>query len=76
MVYPETMPTPSSMPSNVKANDLLLFVILGAALNGQGDSWNGSKEWTRKWLEVLPLLGHEFGDDGQFLMECSLPKAT
>ncbi|KAF9009888.1 hypothetical protein BDQ17DRAFT_1347079 [Cyathus striatus] len=36
--------------------------------------WNGpwsdgSKEWNGKWLEILPELGHEFGDDGQFVME-------
>jgi hypothetical protein len=35
---------------------------------------DGSKEWTREWLEVLPLLGHEFGDDGQFVMECAFRK--
>lgn len=31
---------------------------------------DGSKEWTAEWLEVLPELGHSFGDDGQFVMEC------
>ena len=31
---------------------------------------DGSKEWTQEWLEVLPTLGHTFGDDGQFVMEC------
>ncbi|KAF9045921.1 cysteine proteinase [Hymenopellis radicata] len=36
--------------------------------------WNGpwsdgSKEWTKEWLEVLPELGHVFGDDGEFVME-------
>ncbi|KAF5316597.1 hypothetical protein D9619_006612 [Psilocybe cf. subviscida] len=30
---------------------------------------DGSKEWTQEWLEVLPELGHQFGDDGQFVME-------
>ncbi|EDR03798.1 uncharacterized protein LACBIDRAFT_306873 [Laccaria bicolor S238N-H82] len=30
---------------------------------------DGSKEWTKEWLEVLPELGHSFGDDGQFVME-------
>ncbi|KAF8194986.1 hypothetical protein BJ912DRAFT_847616 [Pholiota molesta] len=30
---------------------------------------DGSKEWTQEWLEVLPKLGHQFGDDGQFVME-------
>lgn len=32
---------------------------------------DGSKEWTQEWLEVLPKLGHSFGDDGQFVMECA-----
>ncbi|KAJ7125785.1 cysteine proteinase [Mycena crocata] len=32
---------------------------------------DGSKEWSQEWLEVLPLLGHVFGDDGQFVMEYS-----
>ena len=31
---------------------------------------DGSKEWTAEWLEALPALGHVFGDDGQFVMEC------
>jgi hypothetical protein len=35
---------------------------------------DGSKEWTREWLEVLPTLGHTFGDDGQFVMECTFLK--
>ncbi|KAG7087765.1 hypothetical protein E1B28_013706 [Marasmius oreades] len=30
---------------------------------------DGSKEWTTEWLGALPVLGHEFGDDGQFVME-------
>ncbi|KAG6918281.1 hypothetical protein DXG01_015373 [Tephrocybe rancida] len=30
---------------------------------------DGSKEWTPAWREILPLLNHEFGDDGQFVME-------
>lgn len=34
-------------------------------------SWSdGSKEWTQEWLRYLPTLGHQFGDDGQFVMEC------
>ncbi|KAJ3507029.1 hypothetical protein NLJ89_g6535 [Agrocybe chaxingu] len=32
---------------------------------------DGSKEWTQEWLEALPDLGHQFGDDGQFVMEYS-----
>ena len=31
---------------------------------------DGSKEWTAEWLQALPKLGHTFGDDGQFVMEC------
>ncbi|TDL21385.1 cysteine proteinase [Rickenella mellea] len=36
--------------------------------------WNGrwsdgSKEWTREWLEALELLEHTFGHDGVFIME-------
>ncbi|KAK7018381.1 calpain catalytic domain-containing protein [Favolaschia claudopus] len=30
---------------------------------------DGSKEWTAEWLDVLPLLGHAFGDSGKFIME-------
>lgn len=33
---------------------------------------DGSKEWTKESMEVLSVLGHEFGDDGQFVMECKL----
>lgn len=33
---------------------------------------DGSKEWTQEWLEHLGTLGHQFGDDGQFVMECEL----
>lgn len=32
---------------------------------------DGSKEWTQEWLEALPALGHQFGDDGRFVMEYS-----
>lgn len=31
---------------------------------------DGSKEWTQEWVEILPQLGHSFGNDGQFVMEC------
>jgi hypothetical protein len=31
---------------------------------------DGSKEWTKESLEILDDLGHVFGDDGQFVMEC------
>ncbi|KAG6850388.1 hypothetical protein H0H93_013943 [Arthromyces matolae] len=39
---------------------------------------DGSKEWTREWLEILPLLNHDFGNDGQFVMEFkfTIPKRT
>ncbi|KAB5590082.1 hypothetical protein CTheo_6472 [Ceratobasidium theobromae] len=33
-------------------------------------AWSdGSKEWTREWLERLSELGHSFGNDGEFIME-------
>jgi len=32
---------------------------------------DGSKEWSQEWLEYLSELGHQFGDDGQFVMECT-----
>lgn len=31
---------------------------------------DGSKEWSKEWLEALPQLGYAFGDKGQFVMEC------
>jgi hypothetical protein len=31
---------------------------------------DGSKEWTAEWMGALTALGHEFGDDGEFVMEC------
>ena len=31
---------------------------------------DGSKEWTSEWLPALEALGHRFGNDGQFIMEC------
>ncbi|KAG6915708.1 hypothetical protein DXG01_010302 [Tephrocybe rancida] len=30
---------------------------------------DGSKEWTKEWLGALDVLGHTFGNDGQFVME-------
>ncbi|KAH7322212.1 hypothetical protein B0J17DRAFT_683969 [Rhizoctonia solani] len=30
---------------------------------------DGSKEWTKDWLDRLDELHHKFGDDGEFLME-------
>ncbi|EEB99978.1 hypothetical protein MPER_00196, partial [Moniliophthora perniciosa FA553] len=48
------------------------FVILRNPW-GEGEwtgPWaDGSKEWTPEWLEAVPVLGHMFGDDGQFVME-------
>jgi hypothetical protein len=50
------------------------FVVLR---NPWGDSewtgpWSdGSKEWTEEWLPALKELQHQFGDDGQFVMECT-----
>jgi hypothetical protein len=31
---------------------------------------DGSKEWTPETLPLLEGLGHRFGNDGQFVMEC------
>ncbi|KAK7052857.1 hypothetical protein VNI00_004176 [Paramarasmius palmivorus] len=48
------------------------FVVLR---NPWGESewtgpWSdGSHNWTQEWLEALPVIGHIFGDDGQFIME-------
>ncbi|KAF7345588.1 Calpain catalytic domain-containing protein [Mycena venus] len=48
------------------------FVVLR---NPWGDSewtgpWSdGSKEWTEEWLPALKELRHQFGDDGEFVME-------
>ncbi|TFK23793.1 cysteine proteinase [Coprinopsis marcescibilis] len=45
--------------------------------NPWGESeWNGpwsdgSKEWTPEWHKLLIVLEHQFGDDGQFVMEYS-----
>lgn len=35
---------------------------------------DGSKEWTEEWLPALKEIGHSFGDDGQFVMECKYPE--
>ena len=32
---------------------------------------DGAKEWTDN-LEILKEICHEFGNDGQFVMECEL----
>lgn len=50
------------------------FVILRNPWGGSewtGRWSDGSKEWTYEWLELLPQIGHAFGDDGQFIMEYS-----
>ncbi|KAJ7235550.1 cysteine proteinase [Mycena rebaudengoi] len=50
------------------------FVVLR---NPWGDSewtgrWSdGAKEWTKEWLPALEKLQHDFGDDGEFVMEYS-----
>ena len=31
---------------------------------------DGSKEWPAETIPALEALGHAFGDDGQFVMEC------
>ncbi|KDR70875.1 hypothetical protein GALMADRAFT_159702 [Galerina marginata CBS 339.88] len=35
----------------------------------EGPWADGSKEWSREWLDALPELGHGFGSGGQFVME-------
>jgi hypothetical protein len=41
---------------------------------GKGEwegAWaDGSHEWTKEWLPALDALGHKFGNDGEFVMEC------
>lgn len=37
---------------------------------------DGSKEWTEEWLPALRVLGHAFGNDGQFIMECTLNRSS
>ncbi|KAG8896212.1 hypothetical protein FRC00_006284 [Tulasnella sp. 408] len=32
---------------------------------------DGSKEWTSEWMDVLDVMDHKFGEDGEFLMEYS-----
>ncbi|KAJ2914032.1 hypothetical protein MD484_g6364, partial [Candolleomyces efflorescens] len=39
--------------------------------NWKGAWSDGSKEWTGKWREALPELGHDFSSNGQFVMEYS-----
>jgi hypothetical protein len=39
---------------------------------GWDGPWSdGSKEWKAEWMDVLPILGHSFGDSGKFIMECT-----
>ena len=49
------------------------FIVVRDPLGNAGwdGPWSdGSKEWTKEWLQVLPELGYAFGDKGQFVMEC------
>lgn len=70
---------------NGLVGNLSYSVVRAVALNGKRfvvvrDPWgsagwdgpwsDGSKEWTKEWLQVLPQLGYAFGDKGQFVMEC------
>lgn len=32
---------------------------------------DGSAEWTDEWMDLRKELNHKFGDDGQFVMECT-----
>lgn len=50
------------------------FVVLRdphGKTNWKGRWSDGSKEWTDEWLLARRALGHTFGNDGQFVMECS-----
>jgi hypothetical protein len=38
----------------------------------QGRWSDGSKEWTGEWLDALKVMEYNFGNDGEFLMECKL----
>ena len=69
---------PSVNHSVVKAVEIRgkRFVLVRdpfGSLNWNGPWSDGSKEWTREWLDVLPQLGHSFGAHGQFVMECIEP---
>jgi Calpain family cysteine protease len=37
----------------------------------QGPWSDGSAEWTDEWMGLRKELDHKFGDDGQFIMECT-----
>ena len=56
--------------AEIKGNLLSFCEILGENLDGKGAWSDGSKEWTKEWLEILPELGHSFSSRGQFVMEC------
>ncbi|KAG6817326.1 hypothetical protein H0H93_007335 [Arthromyces matolae] len=49
------------------------FVVIRnpwGASEWRGPWSDGSKEWSKEWLpDALEILGHTFGDDGQFVME-------
>ncbi|KAF7345636.1 Cysteine proteinase [Mycena venus] len=49
-----------------------IFGLIGNhARNGLDLGQTARREWTAEWLEILPQLGHKFGDDGEFCMEYS-----
>lgn len=37
---------------------------------------DGSKEWNGIWLHALEALDYNFGNDGEFIMECKLFKKS
>ncbi|KAJ8509367.1 hypothetical protein ONZ45_g8452 [Pleurotus djamor] len=48
------------------------FVILcspGGLSEWTGPWSDGSKEWTPEWVQLLPEIGHFFGNGGEFVME-------
>ena len=63
------MLTLSFVQLEVTENALLSSVIRGANPSGLGAGVMVRKSG-QEWLQYLPTLGHCFGDDGQFVMEC------
>jgi hypothetical protein len=55
------------------------FVVIRNPWGSSGwkGAWgDGSREWTKEWLPALDVLDHTFGDDGQFVMECTYNSST